>query len=410
MSEGNTLLSKITGDVGKAAGDATRYVKGLGAAEQVTYGSNQGAVDGCVGSSCGGPGVNIARAGYEEAPVAQGQKGGYYAKPDFDAVHSGGPSGGYIGVTKGTNCGTDSQTNLGASKQHAYEMKGGNLTGGLSSEGTARYGFDEASYDLTADLRGSYAPITPSTVQACPVPAAKAQKGGSRVCHDLRKVKHYRQVRAFWSSICPGAVMMYEKHLAHKIHSHTAAVQGIVKHYTKAFCHEVNALASTNKKTIEKEYREMRKSLAKAGGLVKKVEPRALRLHRMVARRHVNTVKAHHQKHKALTKKHRATARKNGRRSSGTKKHGRKSRKSSKGKKSRKRRSTRSRRRRTMKGGYHQFNSNVPNTPSYAVSTDGGWKMGTPGADMNARGTGCVDNYNHFTGKGFDTPIFDKAN
>ena len=61
-----------------------------------------------------------------------------------------------------------------------------------------------------------------------------------------------------------------------------------------------------------------------------------------------------------------------------------------------------------MKGGYEQFAGNVPNTPSYAVSTDGGYKMGTPGATMNKNCDNCTDNYDHFTGKGKATGVFDQ--
>ena len=68
----------------------------------------------------------------------------------------------------------------------------------------------------------------------------------------------------------------------------------------------------------------------------------------------------------------------------------------------------RSRRRRiNQKGGYSQYQNNLPMTPSYSVGghlSAGSSALATPPPifrNANA-GTGtCTDNYNHFTGKGF---------
>ena len=67
-----------------------------------------------------------------------------------------------------------------------------------------------------------------------------------------------------------------------------------------------------------------------------------------------------------------------------------------------------SRRRRQQRGGsYQQYGSNVPNTPTYStggVLSAGSSALANPvpytvtGGNVN-----CVDNYNHFTGKGFQT-------
>lgn len=60
-----------------------------------------------------------------------------------------------------------------------------------------------------------------------------------------------------------------------------------------------------------------------------------------------------------------------------------------------------------MKGGYHQYQGNVPNTPSYSV---GGVQLSAkesalanpaPFTKLGCEGSSCVDNYNHYTNKGF---------
>ena len=68
------------------------------------------------------------------------------------------------------------------------------------------------------------------------------------------------------------------------------------------------------------------------------------------------------------------------------------------------------RRRRRQRGGYYQFGSNTPSTPGYATPNGGNWQTANPPtyARNDACGTGnCVDNYNHFTGKGFASPVLD---
>ena len=68
------------------------------------------------------------------------------------------------------------------------------------------------------------------------------------------------------------------------------------------------------------------------------------------------------------------------------------------------------RRRRRQRGGYYQFGGNTPSTPGYATPNGGNWQVANPPtyARNDACGTGnCVDNYNHFTGKGFASPVLD---
>ena len=103
--------------------------------------------------------------------------------------------------------------------------------------------------------------------------------------------------------------------------------------------------------------------------------------------------------------------------SGGTRKRRRKRRRLTKRRKKRRRRKRHSRRRRRrrtrrMRGGYAQFGSGIPSTPGYATPNGGNWQDANPPtyARNDACGTGnCVDNYNHFTGKGGPSPITDEG-
>jgi hypothetical protein len=78
----------------------------------------------------------------------------------------------------------------------------------------------------------------------------------------------------------------------------------------------------------------------------------------------------------------------------------------------RKRRRRRRRRSRRMRGGYAAFGSDIPSSPGYATPNGGNWLDANPPtyARNDACGTGnCVDNYNHFTGKGAASPITDEG-
>jgi len=59
---------------------------------------------------------------------------------------------------------------------------------------------------------------------------------------------------------------------------------------------------------------------------------------------------------------------------------------------------------RSFKGGYSQFQSNYPNTPSYSVAgtmlNAGNSALATP-PPISARAGGCIDNYSRFTNTGF---------
>lgn len=64
----------------------------------------------------------------------------------------------------------------------------------------------------------------------------------------------------------------------------------------------------------------------------------------------------------------------------------------------------------TMKGGYAQYSSNVPNTPGYGMPNVNAMPSVANGSPAPlTRQVNCVDNYNHFTGKGAKSPVLDQA-
>ena len=231
----------------------TRYSTDIGRFDNITdnVSSTKGAVTGCVGSV---ENKNVARAGY-------GQSGGAYFGFSKADVTAGGPTGGLASFTKGSNsCGVERDSGLGIGKQHVGLQSGGSSCGGVEhysglqsggnygyvSEGNARYGFDSSvTHPASNDFRGSYAPIVSNPVPSC-------MKGGAlSVSHNIGSIKSFKQVHAFWATICPGAVALYHAHLEKLEAKHPREVLFIIKEYTKAFQHEVNALNNISKKGIK---------------------------------------------------------------------------------------------------------------------------------------------------------------
>ncbi len=65
-----------------------------------------------------------------------------------------------------------------------------------------------------------------------------------------------------------------------------------------------------------------------------------------------------------------------------------------------------------QKGGYAQYGSNVPLTRTLqlpAGSQGGSWEGQLASPPTYTAGNFCVDNYNHFTGKGSPSPVLDQA-
>ena len=66
------------------------------------------------------------------------------------------------------------------------------------------------------------------------------------------------------------------------------------------------------------------------------------------------------------------------------------------------------RRHRTLRGGYSQYYNNFPNTPTYSTGgvlpSNQSTLANPPPFTSLPNCVNCVDNYNHFTGKGFASP------
>jgi len=71
------------------------------------------------------------------------------------------------------------------------------------------------------------------------------------------------------------------------------------------------------------------------------------------------------------------------------------------------RRKSRRRRKRRQRGGYHQYMSNRPLTPSLTIGGKANWTLANP--PPFRRTDTCVDNYNHFKKRGSPSPVLDQA-
>ena len=84
-----------------------------------------------------------------------------------------------------------------------------------------------------------------------------------------------------------------------------------------------------------------------------------------------------------------------------------------KSKKGGKKRPTKKRKRnKKQKGGYAQYGSNVPLTRTLQLPAGpqgGSWEGQLASPPTYTAGNFCVDNYNHFTGKGSPSPVLDQA-
>lgn len=335
--------------------------------------SKVGAVTGCVG----GKNNNIDR---------DGQSGGAYFGFSGSDVHSGGPTGGLPTLSRGQDCGVARESGLGAGKQHTYLQEGGNY--GYVNPGIARYGIDtESIQNGSGDFRGSYAPI--KSVSSC------MSGGGGGIFSDIKRIKNFKQVEPFWHSMSKQSVKLYKTHLKKMEKTHPEKVLEIVKEYTTAFTEALIIALSKTKKHRNEKMKKSYASLRKAKNMLKKMNINALKIHDSIEKEIEKKINEFLEANPVIQK-----LSKNG----GVRKH----KKTRKHKKGGSRKNGKRVKRRTMKGGYHQFGSNTPNTPAYAVSTDGGWKMGTPGVLMNKNCDNCVDNYNHYSGKGSETGVFDQ--
>lgn len=425
--------------------EGTRFADGVGRPEMAgAQSSNQGAVAGSTGSADGNGNINRAggddpikggtrrrhrrrhyrgggcgvtavggtrrrhKRGRRHSRVSRrrGMRGGagiLYSTAPTEASLSGmtlGPRAGYMELSQISNCGTHADTNL-------KQLGGGVGDSGLV--GSANYGFTGGDPALMADLRGSYAPISGNTYNqqgdcyrggslgsaaegelSMKDNVPNSQDGGRRrsrsfTCSDLRRVHHFAQVRRFLSSVCPSVVMIYnsflKKHEGSHNHKVAARLKKIVVAYTKAFCHEVAARRSKNVRGCRRELRAMKSALAHAGAELRRMEPAAENAHAIMVKHRLAMVHQHLH-HISTMKKHRGS------------------------------RHRRTHRRRTMRGGYHQFGSNIPNTGSMSIggvlSASESAMSNPPPFGVNPLCDNCVDNYNHFTGKGSESPVLDQ--
>jgi hypothetical protein len=426
----------------------TRYVTNIGAPEPVTFGSSQGAVTGCTG--------------------VKPQSGGAHVSPIFDDSIPMGPRGGaLVGSVGASNCGLNSDLNLNASKQHSNTdlmQRGGSTQAqaqaqGLISEGNVRYGFvDDKSIDL-GTFRGSYAPPTVSAIPTYSLVGGSKSSGPYSkylsLCNmkKLKAITSYGQVREFWSKICPGATSLYENFVHGKGNAKGSSkqtqesIRKFLQYYTKAFCHEVLASHTNDKEIVKKQLRELENAFNVAHAHLRKIvtHPKSEKLHRNILKLHKNRVILYmhrarpdtnrsssssssssknmlkkgssslrrHSKKRGMkaTRKHRH--KQHHKKSSGSRSRSRsrslKSR--SKSRSSTKYMRSRSHRRRSSSskyqhGGYHQFNSNTPISYTQHIVPSGSSNLNSPPSFTQSTGN-CVDNYNHYTGKGFETPVLD---
>lgn len=366
--------------------------------------SDQGAVDGCVGCSRGGPGVNIARSGYSmdmDKSNHSIQTGGYHYSPVFKNNPPMGPNGGLMNYTRGENCGTVNPLNLNASKQHSGDLqqqKGGNKQGVLS-QSISRYGVENISQNEANILRGSYAPVTASSVSNQPYHTMKGGSNKDDVCQGIYKIRD-----------------MYKKELVNLQSSLTSKdrkmIEIILNYYTNISCDVLQARKSTNKEYVQRKINDIESNYQKLQTLLnnylknnknRKEKEDIKNIYKYIqklikdVRQHYRTL-GKEKKPKTLTKKSKTPTKKP---------------KTSKKKEKNKRRKSikmrRRKRRKTMKGGYHQYQSNVANTPSMSIpngSGQGGLFANPPSYKMiNNCHSGS---YNHYTGEQKPMPILEQ--
>lgn len=291
-----------------------------------------------------------------------------------------GRSAGYAGIETVPNCGAAiNPSHLGVSKHHTQPQQGGALSRIVAP--TAAYGFSEV--DSMRDFAGSYAPIT----------SVNPQCGGKKVliCSNIKKITKYSEVSEFWKSMCPGVVMLYNAHLKPISKKHHKEVLEIIKLYTHALCNEVKALNYSKKSEIKQELSSMNKHFHSIAKKLEALVPNALPQHQMIMQRHISIVMKHLSQHKNHNKSIKKNNKSSKKRSTSYKKHTRKNK--------------------HMKGGYHQYMSNLPNTPGYTLDSSvllPGGANATP-MPYKTECANCTDNYNHYTGKGAESPILDQA-
>jgi hypothetical protein len=220
------------------------------------------------------------------------------------------------------------------------------MEGVASENGVPFHGFNGGK-DLS-DFAGSYAPVTPGVHIG----------GGPRFL-------------SLWKRICPGAVAIYTAEL--KDNMKNPKVVELIKYYTKVFRTEEEALKCKQASKVKRMLATMRNALGKARKCLVSLKSKMLGTHKMIADMHLGRVA----KHLASLKQ------------------------------TKKRPTGKSMRRKTMRGGYNQYGSNMVQASGYSPVLGSSSAEASP-HHVEPHAGNAVDNYNHFTGKGAEPPILDQ--
>lgn len=215
------------------------------------------------------------------------------------------------------------------------------MEGVASENGVPFHGFNGGK-DL-ADFAGSYAPVEVGVHNG----------GGPRFL-------------SLWRRVCPGAVTIYSAEL--KFNMKNPKVVSIIKNYSKVFKTEELALKCKQTSKVKRMFATMKNALSKVRSCLVSLKSKMLKTHTMISNMHLHRV-ANHLASLKQTKKHGKTSK-----------------------------------RKTMRGGYHQYNSNTVQSSGYSPMLSEG---ATP-HHVEPHSGNAIDNYNHFTGKGAPSPILDQ--
>jgi hypothetical protein len=218
------------------------------------------------------------------------------------------------------------------------------MEGVASENGVPFHGFNGGNN--LAELAGSYAPVELGVHSG----------GGPRFL-------------SIWRRVCPGAVAIYTAEL--KDNMKNPKVVALIKYYTKVFRTEEEALKCKQASKVKRMLATMRTALSKARKCLVSLKSKMLGTHKMIADMHLGRVGKHLASLKQ-TKKNRKSMR----------------------------------RRKTMRGGYHQYGSNTVQPSGYSPVLGGSSAEASP-HHVDPHAGNSVDNYNHFTGKGAESPILD---
>ena len=218
------------------------------------------------------------------------------------------------------------------------------MEGVPSENGVVYHGFNGGE-DIST-FAGSYAPVQVSV-----------HKGGAP------------QFLSLWKRVCPGAVAIYNAELKHDMKN--PKVVALIKYYSKVFRAEEDALKSHRVSKVKRLLSEMRTALNKARKCLVSLKSKMIGTHTMIVDMHLGRVG-----------KHLASLRQT------------------------KKRAGKLARRKTMRGGYHQYDSNTVQSSGYSPVLDSNSAEASP-HNVQPHAGNAIDNYNHFTGQGVASPILD---